>query len=103
MNLIRPYAKIVDLGSRYACVAIYTPNPFRDDNIDCPWYWVYYDWCCNPVAISREAPEGRLTYKLKPEDFEWMGHDNAVRYCEYLNKEPNVEMKREWELKYGQC
>lgn len=122
MNLIRPYIKIVDLVNDYACVAIYEPNPFRsealceavkqsdkkpgkrinlgDDNIDDQWCWVYYDWCYNPVGISKDAPEGRLTYKLVPEDFEWMGYDNAIRYCECLNREPNVEMKREWEKKY---
>ena len=36
-----------------------------------------------------------------PDDFEWMGHENSVRYCEYLNKEPNTEMIKEWEKKYG--
>ena len=122
VNLIRPYIKIVDLVNAYGCVAIYEPNPFRPeaileafkqsdnkpgkiinlgDNLDGQWCWVYYDWCGNPVGTSADAPEGRLTYKLKPEDFEWMGYDNAVRYCEYLNKEPNQEMKKQWELQYG--
>ncbi len=121
MNLIRPYVKIVDLVNVYACVAIYEPNPFRpeailgafqksdkkpgkvinlDDDLDDQWCWVYYDWCGNPVGIGSEVPEGKLTYKLKPEDFEWMGYDNAARYCEYLNKEPNQEMKKQWELQY---
>ena len=122
MNLIRPYVKIVDLVNNYGCVAIYEPNPFRPeaiisavkqsgkkpdkiinlgDDIDSQWCWVYYDWCGNPVGMSADVPEGRFTYKLVPEDFEWMGHDNAVNYCEYLNKEPNKEMKKEWERKYG--
>lgn len=123
MNLIRPYVKIVDLVNTYGCVAIYEPNPFRpeailgavkqsgkkpgkkinlgDNNINDQWCWVYYDWCGNPVGLSADAPEGRLTYKLKPEDFEWMGRENAIRYCEYLNKEPNQKMKEEWERKYG--
>ena len=125
MNLIRPYIKIVDLVDCYGCVAIYEPNPFRLEAIceavkqvnkkpgkieiinigdpldDESWCWVYYDWCGNPVGLGRDMPEGRLTYKLVPEDFEWMGHDNAVRYCEYLNREPNQEMIEEWEKKYG--
>ena len=123
MNLIRPYVKVVDLVNAYACVAIYEPNPFRpealsgavkqsgkkpgktinlgNDDIDSQWCWVYYDWCGNPVGLGSGVPEGRLTYKLKPEDFEWMGTDNAIRYCEYLNKEPNKEMIKEWEKKYG--
>ena len=123
MNLIKPYVKIVDLINAYACVAIYEPNPFRPEAIvgavkqlgkkpgkiinlggsleDESWCWVYYDWCGNPVGLGRDVPEGRLTYKLKPEDFEWMGYDNAVNYCEYLNREPNQEMKNEWEKKYG--
>ena len=123
MNLIRPYVKIVDLVNAYGCVAIYEPNPFRpkailgavkqsgkkpgkkinlgDNNINDQWCWVYYDWCGNPVGLGKDIPEGRLTYKLKPEDFEWMGYDNAVRYCEYLNKEPNQEMKDEWYKLYG--
>lgn len=118
MDLIRPYIKIVDLVNAFACVAIYEPNPFRpeaiigaikqsdktpnkridlgDCNIDDQWCWVYYDWCGNPVGLGADIPEGRLTYQLKPEDFEWMGYDNAVRYCGYLNKEPNQEMKTEW-------
>ena len=124
MNLIRPYVKIINLVNTYGCVAIYEPNPFRPEAIlgaikqinkkpgkiirlgnceyvdDSDWCWVYYDWCGNPVGTSADMPEGRLTYKLKPEDFEWMGYDNAVRYCEYLNKEPNQEMKKEWEKKY---
>jgi hypothetical protein len=105
-------------------VAIYEPNPFRPEailgavkqskkrpgkticlgdgrNVDDDWCWVYYDWCGNPVGLGSEVPEGKLTYKLKPEDFEWMGYDNAVRYCEYLNKEPNQEMKKEWEMRHG--
>ena len=116
MNLIRPYVKIVDLVNAYACVAIYEPNPFRpeafieavkqsgkkpgktinlgDDSQSNQWCWVYYDWCGNPIGLGSDIPEGRLTYKLKPEDFEWMGYDNSVRYCEYLNKEPNKEMKK---------
>ena len=124
MNLIRPYIKIVDLINAYACVAIYEPNPFRpealceaikqsgkknggkislgDDNLDDQWCWVYYDWCGNPVGLGSDVPEGRLTYKLKPDDFEWMGYENAVRYCEYLNKEPNIEMKKKWEELYGE-
>lgn len=123
MNLIRPYVKIVDLVNAYACVAIYEPNPFRpeailgaikqsgktpnkrinlgDYNIDNQWCWVYYDWCGNPVGLGMDVPEGRFTYKLVPEDFKWMGHDNSIRYCEYLNKEPNTEMISEWEKKYG--
>jgi hypothetical protein len=125
MNLIRPYIKVVDLVNQYACVAIYEPNPFRPEAIceavkqvnkksskieiinigdpldDESWCWVYYDWCGNPVGLGRDTPEGRLTYKLMPKDFEWMGYDNAVRYCEYLNREPNKEMIEEWENKYG--
>lgn len=123
MNLIRPYIKIIDLENAFACVAIYEPNPFRpealstavkqsgkkpgqkidlgDDNIDDLWCWVFYDWCGNPVGLSKDMPEGKLTYKLKPEYFEWMGHENSVRYCEYLNKEPNTKMKNEWERVYG--
>ena len=122
MNLIRPYVKVVDLVNAYACVAIYEPNPFRPEailgavkqsgkipnkrinlsncNLDDQWCWVYYDWCGNPVSLGMDVPEGRLTYKLKPEDFEWMGHENAVGYCEYLNKE-NEEMKKQWEQKYS--
>ena len=118
MNLIRPYVKIIDMINSFACVAIYEPNPFRPDaicdaikqfgksfdkiinlgdhNIDDEWCWVYYDWCGNPIGTSADVPEGRLTYELKPEDFEWMGHENSVNYCEYLNKEPNEEMKQEW-------
>lgn len=124
MNLIRPYIKVVDLVNTYGCVAIYEPNPFRpkaicgavqqsgkqvgekidlgDNSPNDQWRWVYYDWCGNPVGLGSEVPEGRLTYKLIPEDFEWMGHDNAVRYCEYLNREPNKEMIEEWEIKYGE-
>ena len=30
-----------------------------------------------------------------------MGHDNSVRYCEYLNTEPNKETIEKWEKKYG--
>ena len=123
MNLIRPYVKIVDLVNACACVAIYEPNPFRpealceavkqsggcqgqtihlgDNNIDDQWCWVYYDWYGNPVGIGTEVPEGRLTYKLEPKDFGWMGYENAVRWCEYLNREPNIEMKRKWEGQYG--
>jgi hypothetical protein len=121
MNLIRPYVKVIDLVNTYGCVAIYEPNPFRPeaicgavkqsgkkpgkkinlgDDIDSQWCWVYYDWCGNPVGLGEDIPEGRLTYKLKPEDFEWMGFDNAVRYCEYLNKEPNQDMKKEWEKRH---
>ena len=117
--------KIIDLINQYACVAIYEPNPFRpealstavkqygkkpgkkinlgDNNLDNQWCWVYYDWCGNPVGLGMDVPEGRLTYQLKPEDFEWMGYDNAVRYCEYFNREPNQEMKKEWEARYGKC
>ena len=123
MNFIKPYVKIVDLTNRYACVAIYEPNPFRPEALagaikqsnkqsdqmitlgntvsDENWCWVYYDWCGNPVGTSMEAPEGRLTYKLIPEDFEWMGPENAERYCEYLNKEPNQKMKEEWYAQHG--
>ena len=125
MNLIRPYVKVVDLVNHYACVAIYEPNPFRPEAIyeavkqvnknpgkiqiidigdplnDESWCWVYYDWCGNPVGLGRDVPEGRFTYKLVPEDFEWMGHENSVRYCEYLNNEPNTKMIKEWEKKYG--
>lgn len=123
MNLIRPYIKIVDLVNAYACVAIYEPNPFRpeafvdavrqsgkkpgkkidlgDNSLDDQWCWVYYDWCGNPVGLGSDIPEGRLTYKLVPEDFEWMGYDNAVRYCEYLNKEPNKDMIEKWERQHG--
>lgn len=118
INLIKPYMKIIEMENKYACVAIYEPHPFRpealreaiessgkkSDNYDTgvdgnQWCWVYYDWCGNPVGLSESAPEGRLVYKLKPEDFEWMGHDNAVRWCEYLNRE-NEKMKKQWEEKY---
>lgn len=121
MNLIRPYIKVIDLVTALACVAIYEPNPFRPSAIkeaiesngkksdsydtgvdDNEWCWVYYDWCGNPIGLGKDVPEGRLTYKLKPEDFEWMGYENAVRYCEYLNREPNQEMKKQWEMKYGE-
>lgn len=123
MNLIRPYIKVVDLVNVYGCVAIYEPNPFRpaaflgafeksnkrpskiinlgDKIDDSDWCWVYYDWCGNPVGTSADIPEGRLTYKLIPEDFEWMGYENAVSYCEYLNKEPNKEMIEEWRKRHG--
>ena len=122
MHLIRPYVKIVDLVNAFACVAIYEPNPFRLEailgavkqsgktpnkridlsncNPDDQWCWVYYDWCGNPVGLGKDVPEGRFTYKLVPEDFEWMGHDNAVWYCEYLNKEPNTEMIEKWRIKH---
>ena len=121
MNLIRPYVKVIDLVNNYACVAIYEPNPFRPeailgvvqksgrkpskvinlgDDLDNQWCWVYYDWCGNPVGLGKDVPEGRLTYKLKPEDFEWMGYENAVRYCEYLNTEPNKEMIEKWRIKH---
>jgi hypothetical protein len=105
----------------YACVAIYEPNPFRPSVIkeaiesagrksssydtgytDNQWCWVYYDWCGNPVGLSEDLPEGRLVYRLKPEYFEWMGYENAVRFCEYLNKEPNQEMKNKWYEFYGE-
>ena len=122
MNLIRPYVKVVDLVNIYGCAAVYEPNPFRPAAIlgafkksdkkpdkiinlgnkidDSDWCWVYYDWCGNPVGTSADIPEGRLAYKLVPEDFEWMGYENAVRYCEYLNKEPNKEMIEKWRDKY---
>ena len=120
MNLIRPYVKIYDMECGFACIAVYEPHPFRDSAIqdavksigkksnqhtgidDDEWCWIFYDWCGNPVAISDEMPEGKFTYQVKPEHFEWMGHDNAVRFCEYINKEPNTKAKIAWEMKYGE-
>ena len=120
MNLIRPYVKIYDMECGFACIAVYEPHPFRDSVIqdavksigkksnqhtgidNDEWCWVFYDWCGNPVAISDEMPEGKFTYQVKPEHFEWMGYDNAVRFCEYINKEPNTKAKKAWEMKYGE-
>ena len=72
------------------------------NSVDDDWCWIYYDWCCNPIGMSKDVPEGKLVYKLKNEDFAWMSYENAERFCEYLNREPNIEMKMEWERQYGE-
>jgi hypothetical protein len=118
VNLIRPYVKIVDLVNMCACVAIYEPNPFRpeailgavqqsnkqpgekfdlgDSNVDNQWCWVYYDWCGNPVGLGNDIPEGRLTYKLKPEDFEVVcfssdSEDFPLEHYETISESENMK------------
>ena len=38
--------------------------------------------------MSDTQPEGREVEKFVTADFEWLGTENSIRLCEYLNKTP---------------
>ena len=95
----KKYTKIIT--EDFLC-AIYEPHPFRSSVIseavgqytdtgiaDDEWVWVYYDWCCNPVGIGYEKPDGIEVDKFTTEnlDFSWTTPQCAQRFVDYLNRE----------------
>ena len=95
------YAKVITSNNMFALCAIYEPHPFRSSAIseavnsnvdtgisDDEWTWVFYDAAGNPVGMSDTQPEGREVEKFVTADFEWLGTENSIRLCEYLNKTP---------------
>jgi hypothetical protein len=97
----KKYAKVI---TNDGCLcAIYEPHPFRSSAIseavgskvntgipDDEWCWMYYDWCCNPICISYEKPDGIDVDKFTTDnlDFSWTTPEYAQRLVNYLNKEP---------------
>lgn len=96
----KPYAKVVNLPC--AICAIYEPHPFRSCVIseavggsvdtciaDSEWCWVFYDWCCNPIGISDEKPDGKDVDVFTIENlggFSWTTIESAQKLVDYLNK-----------------
>lgn len=103
----KPYAKVITNDG--ALCAIYEPHPFRSSAIseavgtrvdtgiaDDEWAWTYYDWCCNPIGISYEKPEGIEVDKFTTDnlDFSWTTLECAQKLVDYLNMEPFNEQEK---------
>ena len=99
----KKYTKIIPKDCSFAIAAIYEPHPFSSKSIseavgypadtgisEDQWVWVYYDWCCNPVCISEEKPDGVEVDKFTTDnlDFSWTTPQCAQRLVDYLNIEP---------------
>lgn len=75
----KPYTKVLVNNDFYGACAIYEKHPFGDGS---DWCWVYYDWCGNPVGLSKDMPKGEVVDKFTAENL------GSQSLADYLNKEP---------------